>query len=124
MNTRLACALLIFFPALSVVSSSSNASMNQGQTMYPDVVHYRGGGATKPCDRLSGECDEYIDEWDSEMTRRWLAGKRYISYRSLMQNAVPCNERGRSYYNCGASGRVNPYTRGCSIITLCARITD
>ncbi|KAE8711793.1 Protein RALF-like 19 [Hibiscus syriacus] len=80
--------------------------------------------ATQTCDGLSGECKENMDESISDETARSLAGKRYISYRALRQNAVPCNQRGRSYYNCGASGAVNPYTRGCSVITLCARITD
>ncbi|GMI79797.1 hypothetical protein HRI_001649000 [Hibiscus trionum] len=121
MNTRLSCALLIFFLALSAESSSSDAAMNWSRTMFQNMVRYRSGSATQACDGLSGECK---NEWDSEMNRRSLAGRRYISYRALRQNAVPCNQRGRSYYNCGAAGKVNPYTRGCSVITRCARFTD
>lgn len=49
----------------------------------------------------------------------------YIGYGVLSAGYVPCPpQTGRSYYtsNCdSATGPVNPYTRGCSSITLCAR---
>lgn len=49
----------------------------------------------------------------------------YIGYGVLASGYVPCPpQSGRSYYtsNCqSASGPSNPYTRGCSTITLCAR---
>ncbi|KAK8617379.1 hypothetical protein V6N13_080295 [Hibiscus sabdariffa] len=124
MNTCFSCALLIFFLALSAELSSSDAAMNWSRTMFQTMVRYRSGAPTPTCDGLSGECKGHMDEWDSETSRRWLAGKRYISYRALRQNAVPCNQRGRSYYNCGTAGKVNPYTRGCSVITRCARFVD
>ncbi|KAE8696625.1 Protein RALF-like 19 [Hibiscus syriacus] len=124
MSNHLSCALLIFFLALSAASSSSHAAINWGGAMFPSMVRYRSLGATQTCDGVSGECKEYVDESLSAETARSLAGKRYISYSALRQNAVPCNQRGQSYYNCGAAGGVNPYTRGCSVITLCARVTD
>ncbi|KAK8492762.1 hypothetical protein V6N13_117693 [Hibiscus sabdariffa] len=69
---------------------------------------------------ISGRCKV---EDRTETNHRLLAGqKEYISYKALKSNAVPCNKRGRSYYDCGRAGAVNPYTRGCSIITRCARI--
>ncbi|KAE8686870.1 Protein RALF-like 19 [Hibiscus syriacus] len=124
MSNHLSCAILVFFLTLSAVSSSSHAAINWGGAMFPSMVRYRSLGATQTCDGLPGECHGNMDESFSDETARSLAGKRYISYRALRQNAVPCNQGGRSYYNCGASGAVNSYTRGCSVITLCARITD
>ncbi|KAK7412355.1 hypothetical protein VNO78_03810 [Psophocarpus tetragonolobus] len=50
--------------------------------------------------------------------------QRYISYDALRMNQVPCGRRGRSYYNCNQRGRANPYNRGCSRITHCARDTS
>ncbi|KAF6985804.1 hypothetical protein CFC21_003619 [Triticum aestivum] len=47
---------------------------------------------------------------------------RYISYAALRADAIPCDKRGQSYYtNCGSMQQANPYTRGCSAITRCAR---
>ncbi|GAV66697.1 RALF domain-containing protein [Cephalotus follicularis] len=61
---------------------------------------------------------------DTEINRRQLAQRsRYISYGALKRNAVPCNRRGQSYYNCNKRQKVNPYTRGCSVITHCQRFT-
>jgi len=50
--------------------------------------------------------------------------KRYISYDALKADNIPCKRSGDSYYGCGAPGKANPYNRGCSKITNCARITD
>ncbi|XP_020252238.1 rapid alkalinization factor-like [Asparagus officinalis] len=47
--------------------------------------------------------------------------KRYISYEALRRDNVPCNRPGMPYYNCHALPKANPYTRGCSVITGCAR---
>ncbi|XP_004485791.1 protein RALF-like 19 [Cicer arietinum] len=61
----------------------------------------------------------------SEASHRILAGRgRYISYGALRANQVPCGKRGRSYYNCQKRGKANPYRRGCSVITHCARDTS
>ena len=48
----------------------------------------------------------------------------YISYGALIANSVPCSNAGASYYCCAASGPANPYTRSCTFITACARITE
>ncbi|KAK8665583.1 hypothetical protein V6N13_005749 [Hibiscus sabdariffa] len=122
MNTHISCALLIFFLAISAESSPSHAAMKWSGAMFSSMVRYRSAGATETCDGLSGDCKGNMHEIFSDMARRSLAGKRYISYKALRQNAVPCNERGRSYYNCGAAGKVNPYSRGCNVITRCARL--
>lgn len=86
---------------------------------------------TQTCDGTVGECadkdnedgsaeEEYVD------TRRGLAAAypgrmRFISYGALLKNRVPCSRRGQSYYNCRPLRRINPYRRGCSVITRCAR---
>lgn len=77
------------------------------------------------CNGLIGECFE--DEemlMDSEINRRILAGKTYISYGALRSNSVPCSRRGASYYNCRSGGQANPYGRSCTQITRCARSTS
>ncbi|CAN6449754.1 unnamed protein product [Victoria cruziana] len=48
----------------------------------------------------------------------------FISYGALRRDMVPCSIRGCSYYGCRKSGQSNPYRRGCSMITHCARILD
>ncbi|KAL1805611.1 hypothetical protein DCAR_0831353 [Daucus carota subsp. sativus] len=58
---------------------------------------------------------------DAGATRRFLGGNSHISYSALTANKVPCNQRGNSYYNCGATGKANPYHRGCTAATQCAR---
>ncbi|GFP86406.1 protein ralf-like 22 [Phtheirospermum japonicum] len=55
------------------------------------------------------------------ISRRMLAQSGYISYGALQKDRVPCNVRGNSYYNCNSNARANPYTRGCTQITYCAR---
>ncbi|XP_073225538.1 protein RALF-like 19 [Cicer arietinum] len=72
---------------------------------------------------LIGEENEMLME--SETNRRTLEGQqRYISYGSLQANQVPCGRRGQSYYNCQQRGQANPYNRGCSQATHCARDTS
>ncbi|CAA0816321.1 Protein RALF-like 4 [Striga hermonthica] len=60
---------------------------------------------------------------ESASARRHLAGKQggHISYAAMGRNNVPCNRRGQSYYNCNSHQKANPYTRGCTRATQCAR---
>ncbi|KAM5562272.1 protein RALF-like 33 [Rosa sericea] len=71
-------------------------------------------------DGFSGDCLSYSveDEEDGSNDDR---PKRTISYEALKRNMVPCGQPGHSYYYCGISGQANPYRRGCSVITRCAR---
>ncbi|KAL2941018.1 Protein RALF-like 33 [Bienertia sinuspersici] len=69
---------------------------------------------------LGGENEEEF-EMDTEINRRILATNNYISYGALNRNRVPCSRRGASYYNCRPGAQANPYSRGCSAITRCAR---
>ncbi|CAA3012758.1 Hypothetical predicted protein [Olea europaea subsp. europaea] len=75
------------------------------------------------CGRKVSDCLERADEedqMDSESNRRILAfHKRFISYDTLKRDTVPCSRPGASYYNC--KGVVNSYSRGCELITRCAR---
>ncbi|PNT70127.1 hypothetical protein BRADI_2g06280v3 [Brachypodium distachyon] len=89
--------------------------------------------AAPACDGAVGECGVDEDEelgtgggaGAGEALRRSLARKptaRYISYGALKADQVPCNKRGQSYYtNCANMKQANPYQRGCSAITRCAR---
>ncbi|KAL3619975.1 hypothetical protein CASFOL_034887 [Castilleja foliolosa] len=73
---------------------------------------------------------EKVGDWstammDSESNRRILyMQKRYISYDTLRRDMVPCDKPGASYYNCKSPGVADSYTRGCDIITRCARVAD
>ncbi|PIN03771.1 hypothetical protein CDL12_23694 [Handroanthus impetiginosus] len=59
---------------------------------------------------------------ESESARRQLGqAGGYISYGALNRNNVPCNRRGQSYYNCNSHQKANPYSRGCTRVTNCAR---
>ncbi|CAA7012994.1 unnamed protein product [Microthlaspi erraticum] len=60
----------------------------------------------------------------SEINRRvMMMRKQYISYATLRRDMVPCQKPGASYYAC-RSGQANSYSRGCNIITRCARDTS
>ncbi|CAF2160330.1 unnamed protein product [Brassica rapa] len=105
--------LLIFgLLILAMVATSVNAT-------YP---------LTKSCingQGCIGDDDELESLMDSETNRRQLArGRRYIGYDALKKNNVPCNRRGRSYYDCKKRRRNNPYRRGCSAITHCYRFLE
>ncbi|KAL2508727.1 Protein RALF-like 24 [Forsythia ovata] len=73
------------------------------------------GGNISDCPESAVE-----EEIDSESNRRVLVfQKRYISYDTLKRDTVPCSKPGASYYNC--KGVANSYSRGCEVITRCAR---
>ncbi|MQL95754.1 hypothetical protein Taro_028440 [Colocasia esculenta] len=62
-------------------------------------------------------------EMEAGASRRTLQqqspDQRYISYRFLNGDAVPCATPGVSYYNCHALPSGNPHTRGCFTIARC-----
>ncbi|XP_057791172.1 protein RALF-like 19 [Salvia miltiorrhiza] len=58
-----------------------------------------------------------------EPSRRHLSSAGYISYGALMRNKIPCDQKGQSYYNCRHHEVANPYNRGCTRVTNCARST-
>ncbi|XP_010493984.1 PREDICTED: protein RALF-like 22 [Camelina sativa] len=80
-------------------------------------------GTSSECKGSIADCiaeDEEF-EFDSEISRRILASKKYVSYGAMRKNNVPCSRRGASYYNCKRGAQANPYSRGCSKITRCRR---
>ncbi|KAL5701221.1 hypothetical protein ACHQM5_026582 [Ranunculus cassubicifolius] len=70
------------------------------------------------CQGSIGEC-ESADEFDldSEINRRILAEKKYISVGALKANTVPCS--GGAYYGNCASNQANVYNQACTKITRC-----
>ncbi|KAE8686678.1 Detected protein of unknown function [Hibiscus syriacus] len=111
-------AMMMILLALAMVAECSK--FNQGSW---GSCHSGGNGSTSSCSEGHRELEDVSME--SEMNLRELATKRKaISYEALKQNALPCNQRGRSYYACVGGGPVNPYTRSCLIATGCRRIVD
>ncbi|XP_042403985.1 protein RALF-like 22 [Zingiber officinale] len=133
LHLRLPFLLLLLLAAAAVSSAghlASVASVDSGV----GLARIGDAAATRTCDAFTGECggeeedDDEMDVEGEEDTRRFLYGyaggrrPKFISYAALMRNRVPCDRRGNSYYNCQRSGKANPYRRGCTIITHCARI--
>jgi hypothetical protein len=142
----MAAARLVLSLAL-VVAAAFLSSVRPASAGVPDMSSLDALAASKmaattakQCSGAVGECG--VDEAEElglsggvgagdDVVRRALAARqprnRYISYAALRADQVPCNQRGRSYYsNCGAGGQkaANPYRRGCSVITRCARNTN
>ncbi|XP_010527456.1 PREDICTED: protein RALF-like 24 [Tarenaya hassleriana] len=68
--------------------------------------------------------EEEEEMMPSEISRRvMMMQRRYISYETLRRDMVPCQKPGASYYDC-RSGQANSYSKGCEIITRCARDTS
>ncbi|ERN11460.1 hypothetical protein AMTRI_Chr03g43720 [Amborella trichopoda] len=121
MALKILSVVLLLFAAASMSSAFMPDSDWELKSLDADVgIGYIHGG-----DGLVGDLIEEDEEMSmqSETSRRVLgAARQYLSYRALLKNRVPCNHRGNSYYNCKPRARANPYRRGCSIITRCARI--
>ncbi|KAJ4722189.1 Rapid alkalinization factor [Melia azedarach] len=103
------------------VSSSSSIDFDGGGQLDFFPVKSECRGSIAECMAVDDEDFDLEFAMDSEINRRILAGRRYISYGALRRNTVPCSRRGASYYNCRAGGQANPYSRGCSAITRCRR---
>uniref|UniRef100_A0A0D9ZR92 Uncharacterized protein n=1 Tax=Oryza glumipatula TaxID=40148 RepID=A0A0D9ZR92_9ORYZ len=90
--------------------------------------------AAETCDGAVRECDVDDEEEVEEMALMGeaaaAAGETLMRrptncYAALDANKVSCNKRGQSYYqNCASQKAGNPYRRGCSAITRCARNTN
>ncbi|KAA8515238.1 hypothetical protein F0562_018532 [Nyssa sinensis] len=122
MGFRVGLVLLLL--ALAMVAESLSFDDAKWDTAaHFDLDSLRSRGRAAACNGRVGDCINEAEEMmmDSEVSRRVLAGQRFVSYGALKANNVPCNRRGQSYYNCNQRGRANPYKRGCSYITKCAR---
>ncbi|KAF3548929.1 hypothetical protein DY000_02004383 [Brassica cretica] len=111
-----AAAIFGIFVILAVQHLSVAAVASHSLDFPPFETECR--GTIAECS-VSGMGAEF--EMDSEINRRMLATRRYISYGALRRNTVPCSRRGASYYNCRRGAQANPYSRGCSVITRCRR---
>lgn len=117
--------LIIFFAMTLAMGSNSSESYTvsrSGYTQFSASPH--GTALSQVCYDKFGLC---LHEMESLaiINRRNLAQKqRYISYGALKKDSVPCKRRGNSYYDCERREKANPYSRGCSAVTHCARDTD
>ncbi|KAK9288765.1 hypothetical protein L1049_017229 [Liquidambar formosana] len=117
LTSFLSLALLLLHTHFSICNGVSALSLDSLKTSEIDAM------LTRVCTKKVGECMEAEEMgMDSETNRRVLAvQKKYISYETLKKDLVPCERPGASYYNCRADGEANPYTRGCEVISRCAR---
>ncbi|GAB4851871.1 hypothetical protein Ancab_031270 [Ancistrocladus abbreviatus] len=117
MNT-LFFLLFILQTRLAICSGVSNVGLNPLKNDEIDAMLKR-ACAEKIGDCAAESAAEF--EMDSEVSRRALVMERkYISYETLNRDTVPCTTPGASYYNCGTA-EANRYSRGCDVITRCAR---
>ncbi|XP_010241287.1 PREDICTED: protein RALF-like 19 [Nelumbo nucifera] len=126
MALRLSLVLLVLVLALVAECSSADS--------YWDLNHSsgsaRGDGLfaapRTTCNGRVGDCidesEEMMDPSGHKRGRQLFKTNKFISYEALKKNKVPCPRPGDSYYNCRKSKTVNPYRRGCSVITYCQRI--
>ncbi|EOA31717.1 hypothetical protein CARUB_v10014925mg [Capsella rubella] len=125
MNSR---AIYAVIAILAIVISAVESSGGDFGGDSLDFVRTTIGGSSSSlfsggCKGSIAECiaEEEEMEFDSDISRRILAQKKYVSYGAMRKNSVPCSRRGASYYNCQRGAQANPYRRGCSTITRCRR---
>ncbi|XP_010241351.1 PREDICTED: rapid alkalinization factor-like [Nelumbo nucifera] len=122
--------LVLLLLGLALVAESSSADAYRGPTHSGGSARWDEDLFAAPgtCNGQIGEC---IDEEEEMMMTEIVDGRRprilfktnkFISYEALKKNKVPCPRPGDSYYDCRKSKTVNPYRRGCSVITYCQRI--
>lgn len=105
----------------AVVAAMATAATSADHPMYVGTGSYGGMGQSLVADSMSHLDSEMMME--SDISRRQLTNAGYISYAALARNRVPCDQRGQSYYNCRGHQKANPYNRGCTRVTACARST-
>nr|XP_020201658.1 protein RALF-like 22 [Aegilops tauschii subsp. strangulata] len=80
------------------------------------------GGGVTTTQAFDGTAALGLEQCAADEQELARGNPRYISYAALRADAIPCDKRGQSYYtNCGSMQQANPYRRGCSAITRCAR---
>ncbi|KAL5060544.1 hypothetical protein RYX36_032148 [Vicia faba] len=107
-------AFCLFMVSIFIFSTTTDGATDKHRLMWEVTT------ITPTC---QGSIEECIEENEFgmgfESHRRILATTKYISYRALQRNTVPCSRKGASYYNCKPGAEANPYTRGCATITRC-----
>lgn len=113
----MACRVALVVLMVALVAAAAVA--------YPiDNGPYYGLGSADGGQALVGDVLDQLDQemlMESESARRQLRQAGHIGYGALARNKVPCNQRGQSYYNCNSHQKANPYQRGCTRATRCAR---
>lgn len=104
---------IIFFLVLAMIIDPISSSSYDHKYRYTNFGH----------DFTSMFCDHAVAIAGSNTGARRIlqAEDSYISYAALSADSIPCNVRGASYYDCSSHLEINPYRRGCSEITRCAR---
>ncbi|CAM6123529.1 unnamed protein product [Calypogeia fissa] len=118
----LSLAVLVFFNQHIAAFSSSSLSMGASSESYGmEGLHSSMVGGEEMARR---RLQQVVNPAPAPGPSAAGSGD-YIGYGVLTAGYVPCPpQTGRSYYtsNCqSTTAPVNPYTRGCSTITLCAR---
>uniref|UniRef100_A0A2P2PKJ2 Protein RALF-like 24 n=1 Tax=Rhizophora mucronata TaxID=61149 RepID=A0A2P2PKJ2_RHIMU len=110
------CLALIFLHThFTICRGVSVLGFNSLESSELDAIMKRG------CSKKTEDCLEEPEMMESEISRRvLLMQKKYVSYETLRRDMVPCTKPGASYYDCHAAA-ANPRTRGCEVITRCAR---
>ncbi|KAH1054964.1 hypothetical protein J1N35_033029 [Gossypium stocksii] len=115
-------ALLMFTPlALAMVANSSTTTATFNKTL----AHFGTGvGALWTGNIEDNETKMMMTMKDSETNRLLLNGekRRYISYTSLHEISIPCDQQGQPYYACQRGKPAILYNPGCSI-KRCKRFT-
>ncbi|XP_074321434.1 protein RALF-like 19 [Silene latifolia] len=119
----MATKLWLIVLVLALVIAAEATSYDDATWGMTRVTSGDGGlPAMRMCNGQVGDCIGDEEMLDSEPGRRQLARvRRFISNDALRRDRVPCNRRGQSYYYCRGNARANPYRRGCTYITHCAR---
>ncbi|KAK9674119.1 hypothetical protein RND81_12G212000 [Saponaria officinalis] len=112
--------LIVVVLALLIVAHEATSSYNDANW---GMTRLSSGDGDHPVMRsCNGRVGDDQDLLGSESDRRQLASRRWhISYDAMKRDRVLCNRPGQSYYYCRSNVRANPYRRGCTFITHCAR---
>lgn len=113
------CSVWLVFVVFVGVAMAVMAQSSMGDDMMLDAFSVRGHVGSS----FLGELDmNQVLQMEAESGRRKLNQRRkYISYSAIDMNNVLCGRRGHSYYDCNAHHPANPYRRGCTKATRCAR---
>ncbi|XP_059440332.1 protein RALF-like 19 [Corylus avellana] len=117
----------LVFLLLALAVAAESASLHDAAAWGLTKISSGSGSGLGSCNGGSvGECigEEAELLMESHQSRHLAARHKFISYAALRANSIPCGRRGNSYYNCQKRQKANPYRRGCSRITHCARITN
>ncbi|KAE8715163.1 hypothetical protein F3Y22_tig00110186pilonHSYRG00079 [Hibiscus syriacus] len=97
MQSKVGATLILL--ALAMVAECSKFQEGRWGT-----CHSGGNDSTESC----SEGHRELEDGSMEFVRELATKRKAISYEALRQNALPCNQPGRSYYACVGGGPINP----------------